>query len=190
MTLRSKTVDNRTIKFLSKGLWLALILFVLRYLIWKFSSLYDFIGAAGEVISVTLFIMGLYCSCLWKYNPFEKTPKLIGTYNGIIEYNFDGKDSRKNVVVVIRQTLLSIKIQIKTNEITSNTIVGNLVEEMDEYILYYTYITNPKSKYSKLNPIQYGTCRLATSNPNNLVGVYWTSRQTIGDIELKRVKND
>ena len=58
----------------------------------------------------------------------------------------------------------------------------------DEYILYYTYITNPKNKYSKLNPIQYGTCRLATSNPNNLVGVYWTSRQTIGDIELKRVK--
>ena len=97
----------------------------------------------------------------------------MGTYNGIIEYNFDGKDSRKKVVVVIRQTLLSIKIQIKTNEITSNTIVGNLVEEMDEYILYYTYITNPKSKYSKLNPIQYGTCRLATSNPNNLIGVYW-----------------
>ena len=76
MTLRSKTVDNRTTQFLSKGLWLALILFVLRYLIWNFSSLYDFIGAAGEVISVTLFIMGLYCSCLWRYNPFEKTPKM------------------------------------------------------------------------------------------------------------------
>ena len=87
-----------------------------------------------------------------------------------------------------KSPIIPSKIQIKTNEITSNTIVGNLVEEMNEYILYYTYITNPKSKYSKLNPIQYGTCRLATSNPNNLIGVYWTSRQTIGDIELKRVK--
>lgn len=183
-------MDNRTTKFLSKSLWLALILFVLRYLIWNFSSLYDFIGAAGEVISVTLFIMGLYSGWLWRYNPFEKVPKLMGTYNGIIEYNFDGKQSRKNTVVIIRQTLLSIKIQIKTNEITSNTIVGNLVEERDEYILYYTYITNPKSKYSKINPIQYGTCRLSTSNPNNLVGVYWTSRQTIGDIELTKIKKD
>lgn len=77
-------------------------------------------------------------------------------------------------------------MQITTNEITSNTIVANLVEENEEYILYYTYITNPKSKYSKENPIQHGTCRLMLSNKDYLTGSYWTSRQTIGDIELKR----
>lgn len=180
-------MDNRIIKFLSKSLWVALVLFVFRYLIWSFSSFYDFIGAAGEVISVTICIMGLYSGFLWRYNPFEKVPKLMGTYNGVIEYSFGEKRAKKDTVVKIRQTLLSIKIQITTNEITSNTIVGNLIEESDEYILYYTYITNPKSKYSKENPIQYGTCRLSTNNKNKLIGVYWTSRQTIGDIELEKV---
>ena len=93
---------------------------------------------------------------------------------------------QKDTFVRIRQTLLSVKVQITTNEITSNTIVANLVEENEEYILYYTYITNPKSKYSKENPIQHGTCRLMLSNKDCLTGSYWTSRQTIGDIELKR----
>ncbi len=100
-----------------------------------------------------------------------------------------GVESKKDTLVKVKQTLLSIKIQITTNEITSNTIVGNLVEENEEYVLYYTYITNPKSKYSKENLIQYGTCRLLTNDKNRLVGTYWTSRQTIGDIELEKVND-
>ncbi len=180
-------MDNKTKKFITQGLWVALVLFVIRYLICNFNSLYDFIGAAGEVISVTIIIIGLYSRFLWQYNPFEKTPKLMGTYNGVIEYNFSGIVEQKDISVTIKQSLFSIKVQITTNEITSNTIIGNLVEENDEYILYYTYITNPKSKYSKENPIQYGTCRLLTNTKNKLIGTYWTSRKTIGDIELKKI---
>ncbi|BEU86955.1 hypothetical protein TAMA11512_04190 [Selenomonas sp. TAMA-11512] len=180
-------MDSKITKLLSKSLWIALALFAIRYLIWNFNSLYDFIGAAGEVISITIIIMSLYSGFLWRYNPFEKTPKLMGLYEGIIEYNYNGAVAKKDTFVRIRQTLLSIKIQITTNEITSNTIVANLVEENEEYVLYYTYITNPKSKYSKGNPIQHGTCRLILSAKDYLSGKYWTSRQTIGDIELKRI---
>lgn len=179
-------LDTKITKFLSKSLWVALVLFGLRWLLWKFNSFYDFIGAAGEVISITIIIMGIYCRWLWKYNPLEKTPKLMGTYKGAIEYNWDEVALKKEASVKIRQSLLSINIQITTNEITSNTIAGNLVKENDEYVLYYTYITNPKSKYSKENPIQYGTCRLLMSDKKRLVGTYWTSRQTIGDIELDK----
>ena len=57
-------MDNKIAKFLSKSLWVALILFVIRYLLWSFSSLYDFIGAAGEVISSTIILMGLYLSLI------------------------------------------------------------------------------------------------------------------------------
>ena len=182
-------MDSRIIKLLSKSLWVALALFAIRYLIWNFNSLYDFIGAAGEVISITIVIMGLYSGFLWRYNPFEKIPKLMGLYEGIIEYSYNGTMAKKDTFVKIRQTLLSTKVQITTNEITSNTIVANLVEENEEYVLYYTYITNPKSKYSKENPIQHGTCRLILSTKDCLTGNYWTSRQTIGDIELKRINN-
>lgn len=174
----------RMVKFVTKCLWVALVLFVIRYLISNFSSVYDFFGAAGEVISVTVIIMGLYSTILWKYNPLERIPKIMGNYTGTIEYNYNGEPSKKEVAVSISQTLLSIKIQVTTNEITSNTIIGNLVEENNEFFLYYTYITNPKSKYSSDNPIQYGTCRLSTNTKNKLMGVYWTNRRTIGDIEL------
>lgn len=181
-------MDKRITAFVTKCLWVTLFLFVIRYLIWDFHSFYDFLGAAGEVISVTVIIMGLYCGSLWRYNPLERIPKLMGQYNGTIEYNFSGTMERKDTSVKIKQTLLSIRVQITTNEITSNTIVGNLVEENGEFILYYTYITNPKSKYSKANPIQYGTCRFSTNKKNKLIGTYWTSRKTIGDIELVKVQ--
>lgn len=182
-------MDDRIKKFSEKSLWVALILFVIRYLIFQFESLYDFLGAASEVIAVTLILMGAYNCFLWRLNPLEKTPKLMGTYKGHIEYNYNGESSSKDTKVIIKQTLLSIKVQITTNEITSNTIVGNLVVENDNYVLYYIYITNPKSKYSKENPMQHGTCRLVQQDKNTLVGTYWTSRQTIGDMVLIKDSN-
>lgn len=180
-------MGDRIKKFVTKCLWVALVLFVIRYFISHFSSFYDFLGAAGEVISVTIIIMGLYSTILWRFNPLERIPKIMGDYIGIIEYNYNEKAAKKNVAVCISQTLLSIRIKVTTNEITSNTIIGNLVEENNEFFLYYTYITNPKSKYSSENPIQFGTCRLSTNVKNKLTGTYWTNRRTIGDIELKKV---
>ena len=177
-------MNNTTKDLLTKCIWTSLIIFGICSLFCKYKTIYDFIGIVGEVITLTLFIMGFYCTVLWKYNPLEKTPRLMGTYNGIIEYNFNNIKDKKDVSVIIKQTLLSIKVQIITNEIMSNSITGNIVEENDEYVLYYSYRTNPKSKYSKDNPVQYGTCRIPINDREHLNGTYWTSRQTIGDIEL------
>lgn len=110
-------MDSRIIKLLSKSLWVALVLFAIRHLIWNINSLYDFIGAAEEVIAITIAIMGLYIGFLWRYSPLEKIPKLMGLYEGIIEYNYNGTVAKKDTFVKIRQTLLSIKVQITTNEI-------------------------------------------------------------------------
>lgn len=113
---------------------------------------------------------------------------MIRNISRYIEYGFNGVADKKEISVKIKQTLFSIKILVVTNEMTSNTIVGNLVKENDESVLYYTYITNPKSKYSKENPVQYGTCRLLIDHVNHLSGTYWTSRQTIRDIELEKME--
>lgn len=180
-------MEKRVVNFFKKGLWVALCLLVLRYHIVSFKTIYDFVGACGEVISATLILMGFYCGFLWKYNPLEKVPNLAGKYSGIIEYNFEGSDGQKETNVEIKQTLLTISVRMTTNEITSRTITGNLIEENDEYVLYYTYITNPKGKHSEKNPMQYGTCRLQLDDKGNLIGTYWTSRKTIGDITLNRL---
>ena len=110
----------------------------------------------------------------------------MGRYCGNIEYKFNGAYETKESVVEVKQTLLSTAVKITTDEITSNTIVSSLIQENGDYVLYYTYITNPKSKFSEENPIQYGTCRLTVDNDTELCGTYWTSRKTVGDIHLKK----
>jgi hypothetical protein len=180
-------MEGRIVKFISKGFWVAIALFVLRCLISKPISAYDYFGAAGEAVAIAAILMGAYNAFLWKYNPLEKAPRLMGGYAGQIEYNYTGELETKDVSVVIKQTALTVNVKITTDQITSNTVTSNLVEENDEYVLYYTYITNPKSKHSKENPMQHGTCRLTECEKETLRGTYWTSRQTIGDIELKRL---
>ncbi len=180
-------MDEQIANFLKKCLYVGIFIFAIRWILFSVDSVYDFIGAVGEVISITILVMGTYCSVLWKYNPLEKTPKIMGLYKGTIEYNCNGEFEKKETNVIIKQTLLSTKVQIVTNEITSNTITGTLMEENEQYVLYYTYITNPKSKYSKENPIQYGTCRLLINSTDKLTGTYWTSRKTIGDMELTKI---
>ena len=175
-----------TLKFIKKGLWLVVILFAIRCLITEPIIFYDCFGFAGEAIGITLIFMGLYERWLWQYIPFEKIPKIKGEYSGYIEYSYNGIFDKKEATIKISQSLLSTNVKITTNEITSNTIASNIVCENGEYVLYYTYITNPKSKCSKENPIHYGTCRVTNNNKSELQGTYWTTRQTIGDIYLSR----
>jgi hypothetical protein len=181
-------MGENTQKFITKGFWVVIILFVIRCFINKPISLYDYFGFAGEAIGIAVILMGLYECIIWRYNPLEKIPKIMGEYSGFIEYSYNGTFDKKEATIKISQSLLSTNVKIATDEITSNTIASSIVLENSDYVLYYNYITNPKSKYSKDNPIQYGTCRLTIKNKTELQGTYWTTRQTIGDIYLKRIK--
>lgn len=91
----------------------------------------------------------------------------------------------KSIQINIKQSLLQTNVEIITNEISSQSITSSLVLENEQSILYYTYITSPKSRYSTNNPIQYGTCRIMIRDGELPVGTYWTSRQTKGDITFK-----
>lgn len=174
--------------FTTKTVWVALTLFALYLLIFGFDVITtsDVFDVIGGVVSITIIIMGVYSSWLWRWNPFEKIPKIFGNYTGVIEFNFTGVDEKKDTSVEIKQTLFTTRVKIVTNEITSNCITSEIKKENGQNILYYTYITNPKSKYSQQNPIQYGTCRLVIDG-DYLSGTYWTTRKTTGDISLSKL---
>ncbi|NMA74909.1 MAG: hypothetical protein GX963_12285 [Bacteroidales bacterium] len=177
-------------KHLKFAIYIALAIFGICILISPPSSLRDFTGYTGVSVSITLVISILYEKWIWKKNPLEKTPKLNKRYIGILEYNYKGTIGKKDIEVRIRQSLFRLNIQLVSDEIVSSTITSKIVEENGHYVLYYTYITNPKSKFSDKNPIQYGTCRFILDDPNQLEGIYWTSRKTKGDIYLTNWGSD
>jgi hypothetical protein len=181
-----------TEKFFKVGLWMAVVVFVFRYLVIPkifegliATSSYDIFGCVGEAIGIAAIVMSIYERVLWRFNPLEHTPRISGEYEGRIKYQYDGGGS-KTIKASVSQTFLSIKISMSTNEVTSRSTSCTLFEDSGEMVLLYNYITNPKSQYSTINPIAYGTCRFSLSRKGELSGTYWTSRATIGDITLKR----
>lgn len=174
------------LNYLKKTLWVVIFLFVLRCIINLPETPYECFGCASESISVGMIFMVIYEKLLWKYNRLERIPKIFGEYLATLEYGIDNKIQQKKIKIIIVQSLLNISIKIITDEIISNSVTSNFVYENGEYVLYYTYITNPKSRYSIDNPIQYGTCRMTIQSDGLLAGNYWTTRKTKGDIIFKK----
>lgn len=178
--------------FLIKGLWILLLVFVIRIVFDKSIDMlnitgYDVLGYASEAVFITSIFLGIYERILWRFIPVGSPPKIFGEYEGKIEYKYNGIESTKDAKIIIRQSLLTVNVKIVTNEVESSTIISDLVKENGDYILYYTYITSPKSKYSQNNPVQYGTCRLLINTDSEFRGTYWTNRKTIGDIYLRKI---
>ena len=182
---------GETVKgYLTKCIWVTVIIFALRLLaipkliyVLEITSVYDVFGCIGEAIGIAGAFMLLYERLLWRINPFEKTPRISGNYSGVIEYQYNN-GGQKEVTVTLRQSLLSVKILMNTDEVSSRSISSLILDDGNENVLIYTYITQPKSKVSKANPIAYGTCRMSLEKSGVLRGTYWTSQATIGDILL------
>jgi len=144
----------------------------------------DFIRVIEIAISISTVLFFLYEKWLWRYDPFNNTPVLVNNYNGVIRYNHSKGVGEKTINVRIQQSLLCIAVNIITDEISSSATSASIVTECSEKILYYTYITNPKTDVVNRNPINRGCVRLVIKNKNSLKGQYWTASGTYGDIEL------
>lgn len=171
--------------FLKKALFIGIIIFLIRRTMIDAATVYDLYGCISESVTASLIVMYFYEKTLWRYNVFENTPRLKERYSGKIKYRYNGISGEKNIDFSVKQSLFTVKVEIKTDEIISDSIVSELVNENGQHVLYYTYITTPKSEYSDLNPIQYGTSRLVLCDDGRLEGIYWTSRNTKGDIYLE-----
>ncbi len=180
MPMNSKT--NNLLKW--SGIISAIIFLVLKYFK-GVENILDYGGLAGEAAGYGAILILLYEKVLWRYNPLLKMPKFKKEYGGLLKYNYDSIPGEKNIDIIISQTLTSTNVTIKTDEITSNSITSELVEENNQYILYYTYVTQPKSEYLDNNPIQYGTGKLLIDNVDEFNGIYWTTSKTKGDIYFK-----
>lgn len=157
---------------------IAIIVYFILSIICKKSSFFDKMDYS---ITITLFISLAYSKLLWRYNPFEKTPKLFGLYEAQFISTYDKKKRKMNIE--IKQDLLSTRIYMKTRESKSESITSNLRKKQDSWQLIYTYENIPNLKERNHSEIHFGTCILNIVNGKFTNGSYYTDRKTNGDIE-------
>ena len=148
-------------------------------------SMYDLYGYAGEAIAFSAFVMFAYEKCLWKYNPFEKTPALRKKYKGTLRSVYDGIE--REAVLEINQTLLSISVVFIAEESRSNSVSASIEKIQGEWYLTYCYLNVPKASIRDRSAIHYGTALLCIENPEEISGEYFTDRTTKGDMNFVSV---
>lgn len=181
-------IMNFKIEKILKVFLVGVAFFVLiNWFIQKPNDIIDYVQIIFGSSGVSTLLVVLYNKYIWKYDFTNDFPSISGVYIGQITYEYNNVLGKKEMKVKISQTFFDVKVSIITDEITSSTITSEIIKENSNYVIYYTYITNPKNKFSKGNPMQRGACRLDIFD-DRLEGVYWTSRKTIGDIKLVQEK--
>lgn len=177
-------MKNNYQKYIKPITFLAVVIVFVQYLFVKSTKIEDLWSFISNSVAVVSALSIFYVNLGWRFNPFEKIPRLKKQYKGVLKFNYKSKPGEKPIELKIKQTLFSINITSKTDINKSSTIIGSIVLENDEYVLYYNYRTSPDLAV-KNNPIQHGTCRIILDNIKELKGCYWTDRNTTGDIILK-----
>lgn len=153
---------------------------------------WDFIDLIDISVFVVMISFTTYYKYLWRYNPFEKIPKVFGKYDVTFVSNYDNKI--RKMAISIDQNLFTTKIKIKTKESKSISLVANIEKINNEWKLIYTYENLPNILERNHSDIHYGTCVLSIENNKITDGYYYTSRNTSGDIKfslnkIKQLKN-
>lgn len=172
-------------EYLKYFIGFAIICYFILTLVCKSNNFFDNLDIS---ITITLFVSFLYIEYLWKYNPFEKTPKIYGKYEAIVSSTYDTK--RRKIYITIKQNLISTRIYINTKESNSESISSDLIKKQDYWQLIYTYENIPDALERNHSEIHYGTCRLKIIDKFIVSGEYYTDRNTTGAIKkIKKLNN-
>ena len=180
-------MDNKYGKLLKIVMWIAVVVFIIRCAFaWESIATsitaYELFGYAGEAIGLATILTALYERKLWRYNPWENTPKLHTKYVGTFISTHD--NIVREGTLDIKQTLLSINVIFNTKESKSKSLSVSIDDILGEKQLTYCYINQPKSEFRHRSEIHFGTAMLTISEDGSLKGQYFTDRETLGDMEF------
>ena len=144
------------------------------------------LDSLSYAVTLATFIDIAYDKFLWRFNPFEKTPRLYGTYDETSYSTYNGGYHYK-AKAIIRQTLSSITIYEEVDGSGyAESITAALVKPSADgtWNLYYTYRTYPA--ISDNDDMHEGTVILCVKSSSELTGRYFTNRinPTQGNMHL------
>lgn len=124
----------------------------------------------------------------WKYNPFEKTPRIAGHYVAVRESSYNGGRTYRSEIT-IRQTLSSIYVrEIAKGGESGRSIVACFVtpHNLDDWKFCYTY--ESRIQLTGIDKKHEGTVIIDNFEKHQMTGYYFTNRidQTCGKITLIR----
>jgi hypothetical protein len=122
-------------------------------------------------------------------------PDIRGTWEGVIRSSWKYPDGNGlnlgsiNAYVVVHQTYTGLRLRLLTRESQSSSITAALISEPDGTTVFALYRNEPKALLRSRSPIHHGglILRVGGPPPSVMDGEYWTNRQTIGEVELRRI---
>ncbi|MDB5052317.1 MAG: hypothetical protein JWM44_367 [Bacilli bacterium] len=172
-----------------------LIAAFVQYFIFSADNIVIIIKIISTTTTVSLVFHWFFKEYLWKLKIFRlfivRVPNLHGVWKGtIIPTN---NDDRKEIecTLYIRQTFTTIHIEVHTDNMISKSYVAGFCIDNDakNIELCYSYYSKSKIDQRVVNPWHEGASKLRVVEYGmfELIGEYWTSRKTTGEIKAKRV---
>lgn len=180
-------------------------------LAWGYDAVYEFM--TGQVpnniklISLIVFIIGVVFAGiaeitwrpLWRRFPLlqRKTfPDLNGSWKGTLTSTWIDPEtgSPKPPIpteIIIRQGLFTTSVSLKTQKSASHSTRCFLEPFRDtgRFRIWYSYNNDPQAQFQHRSSPHEGVgfleCEFGT-DPNRLIGRYYTARHTTGDIDVRR----
>lgn len=186
------------------ALWVLLaVSFLLFFLIYRIQgspvlNLKTIFRILPTVVALDLILYAIFARFLWKWLIFKNWlvpfPNLNGTWRGHIRTTWiDPKTGERPepipAILTIKQSFLRVSCVMRTEEMTSRSLVSNFVIDKQNQLerLIYTYDSNPIETVKERSPQHCGTMSFDVPKEpkkNPLAGGYWTGRKTTGTIEM------
>jgi hypothetical protein len=164
----------------------------------KFISLFAMvitIGVAGVAAAIWRYV--------WQKFPFlarKIFPDLTGTWEGNLVSTWIDPSTYQRLppiraTLTVRQGLFSMSIKLRTEELTSYSTRFVLESDPDagRFRIWYSYDDRPRAELAFRSARHEGVGWLEMeidSDPDRMVGQYYTDRQTTGDMTFSRVSRD
>lgn len=150
----------------------------------------------SPVITVLMFLLSGFDLFFWKFCPESliKRPKIYGTWRGVISSNWIDPETGKQIgpiecYTAIHQTFSTVNYCQMTDESTSNLVAKEIIlSSANVFQLVGVYFNESRMliRDEGRNPIHYGGIRMNVigSPATKLTGEYWTTRNTVGELDL------
>ncbi len=174
---------------------ISILIWLILILIADVRTFTDILKKIPQACGYSFIVFFLFEKYLWSIKPFSLLvpyPSLHGTWKGKLNSNYVFEDGTKcdpiDVTLVIKQTMLTISVEMFTGESSSQSYGGNIVKSHEGNLkhLLYTYYNDPRASVQHRSNTHQGTAKLRIiEKPElGLKGNYWTERGTTGEFDL------